>query len=53
MSPVNGEIGRENRAKTESARHSPEGDIVAIVLNRCAVVRCGEALGTAACLLHS
>jgi hypothetical protein len=29
MSPVNGEIGRENRAKTESTRHSPEGDIVA------------------------
>ena len=28
MSPVNGEIGRENRAKTESTRHSPEGDIV-------------------------
>src|ERR1700747_3040323 len=28
MSPVTGEICRENRTKTESTRHSPEGDIV-------------------------
>jgi hypothetical protein len=34
MSPVNGEIGPENGAKTESTRHSPEGDIVSQAVRR-------------------